>query len=437
MTRLFAAVLLGALCATAAAQPAATDVSSFNPEDAIAPVSSLEGPGIKIGEGSLLHPVFGVESGYISNVFYTHDNVVDAALIRVLAQIGTGTLNQPRLAPSPGDQASAGSDDGALRYRADLRLAYDAMLSGSDTISSTGGLSIGGSAHGMANPLGPFSFQFDEDFQRLIRAANFESTVDTDRDVNALRLALLYHPQGRSVAGYLYYSNLIDVFEASSQSFANRWGNQVGIHPMWQWLPETQFYLDISEGLYSGIGADAKNKATSYPLLAKAGVATLLSFNLSAQLEVGYTNGFYSTGPSYSGVDVNASVGYRYANTGRALLTYQLLYNDSINANFYRDHVLRLELDQNFAGLTFMARPELYFRNYQGITVVMGPPSRDDVILSVVAGAHYNFKNWLSATLDYRLTLDSTDYRYGVAGFANENPSYTRHEILLGLRLAM
>jgi hypothetical protein len=44
-------------------------ISSFNPEDAVAPSSTIEGPGIKIGEGTVLRPVFGIETGFVSNVF--------------------------------------------------------------------------------------------------------------------------------------------------------------------------------------------------------------------------------------------------------------------------------------------------------------------------------------------------------------------------------
>ena len=47
-------------------------------------------------------------------------------------------------------------------------------------------------------------------------------------DINSLGLKLLYHPPGRSLGGYLYYNNTIDVFENSTQQFANRLLNQAG-----------------------------------------------------------------------------------------------------------------------------------------------------------------------------------------------------------------
>jgi opacity protein-like surface antigen len=83
-----------------------------------------------------------------------------------------------------------------------------------------------------------------------------------------------------------------------------------------------------------------------------------------------------------------------------------------------------------------MAQPEIHFREYNGVNIVMGPPVRNDVIISVIAGVHYNFRNWLAATLDYHFTQDSTDYTYMVDG-TTDDPSYTRHELLFGMRVAL
>ncbi|HEY5947188.1 MAG TPA: hypothetical protein VIV40_16910, partial [Kofleriaceae bacterium] len=64
-------------------------IGAFNPEDAVAPVSSIEGSGIKIGEGTVLRPVFGIETGFVSNVFYetSGEGPNGAGVLRLLAQI--------------------------------------------------------------------------------------------------------------------------------------------------------------------------------------------------------------------------------------------------------------------------------------------------------------------------------------------------------------
>jgi len=439
MIRLFTLTCVLVLStASALAQPAAdVTTATFDPESAVSPSNSeVEGKGVKIGEGSVLRPSFGLETGYVSNVFYTQSNPTGAGLLRLLAQIGTGSLSQARLA-SPSGEDQSGDNRGELEYRADLRAAYDLLLSNGRFVSDTGGLTAGLSLHGLTNPSGSVSFGFDEDFNRLIRATNFESSADTNRDVNSLRLSLLFHPHGRTLSGYLYYQNLIDVFEKNTQQFADRWDNVVGVRPQWQWLPQTQVYADVSEGIDSGLGK-ASTKVTSYPLIAKAGLATLLNVNTTINVEAGYTNGFYSSGPSFSGPLIGAQAGYRYSPLGRITALYQLQYQDSINANYYRDHVFQLSLRQMVEPLTFLIQPELRLREYSGITIVQGPPTRDDVIVSVLAGAHYNFRNWIAATLDYRFSTVQTNYRYmPIGGGTIDDPSYVRHEILLGVRAAL
>ena len=440
MTRLFASLaLLLSIEAVASADisPNELSISTFDPENAVAPVSAVEGPGIKVGEGTVIHPVFGLETGVVSNVFYDAADPRGAGLLRLLAQIGAGSMNGARLTPANSSDDGASPPDGKFQYRASLGVSYDLMLSGNDAVSGTGGLGIGGLLRGVTNPSGKWSFGFDENYMRLIRAANFETDANTNRDINTLGLKLLYHPPEASVTGYLYYNNTLDIFERSQQEFANRFQNKLGLHPQWRWLPQTVLFADISQGIYTGIGASKKQ--SSFPLTAVAGIQTLLSLKTTFSFQAGYTNGFYGGGPSYSAPTIGASLGYRYTPTGRAVLTYDWMYTDSVNANYYRDHVIRLSLQQLFAPFVLMAQPELHFREYSGVnTIVMGAqPTRDDVIISVVAGLHYNFRNWIAATLDYHFTDVTTNYLYMAAPGLTDDPSFVRHELLLGMRVAM
>jgi hypothetical protein len=288
--------------------------------------------------------------------------------------------------------------------------------------------------------MGRWSFGVDEDFSRLIRATNYETDANTNRDINTLGLSLLYHPRDHSIGGFLYYNNTIDVFERSQQSFADRMFNRIGLHPMWQWLPQTQVYGDISESIVTGIGSTSGTpaKATSYPLSVLAGISTLFTVKTTFNLFAGYTNGFYSSGPSFSAPQLGAQLGYRYSPLGRATLLYALQYQDSINANYYRDHVIQLSVQQMLVPFVVMVQPEIHFREYNGVDVVSGPPTRDDLIFALVAGVHYNFRNWLAATLNYRFSAVQTDYRYmPLGGGMIDDPSYARHELLLGMRIAM
>lgn len=453
-----ATVLLGAATATASADVALGassapgmggefTIASFDPQNAVAPISSVEGPGWKVGEGTVLHPVVGLETGVVSNVFYEQNNPSAGGVMRLLAQIGAASLNQSRLnpnaaltleGPESGDNPALRGDKGELQYQASARVAYDQMLSSKHSVSQSGGLGAGLSVRGMVNPMGTIAFGFDENFLRQIRAQNFETPDNVNRDGNSLRLTMLLQPRGRSVSGYLYYQNIIDVFENYGEIYASRMLHHVGLHPQWRWLPQTVVYGDASLGVVSGLGADAAStrKSSSMPLTLKAGISTLLSPKTSLSTQLGYGNGFYASGPSYSAPLVDVLGTYHYSPLGRVGASLGLQYTDSVNANYYRDYVARVFVQHAVSPLVLVVQPELHVRQYQGVTVP-GPMVRDDLVFAMVGGAHYNFRNWLAATLDYRFSTVGTSYRYMDAQGDVVDPSYVRHDLLLGVRAAM
>ena len=417
--------------------------ASMDPGDALNPVSIVSGPGIKIGEGTVFHPSIGIETGVVSNVFYQDAGTVTSGLLRILAEVGTGSLPSQRInirstgedQDSQTQQTLTSNSPGDFQYSADLYATWDQYLSTNNAVAAQGGLGGGVLLRGIVNPQRPIQFAFQEHFSRLIRATNFESQNDTNRDVNQLSLRLNFMPSGRSINGYLYYQNTIDVFESNNQQFANRLQNLVGVRLNWQWLPMTRIFADVSEGYYTGLGDS--QKVNSYPFTAIAGIQTALSLNTTINAHAGYSNGFYASGPSYSSLDAGLLFGYRYSPLGRVTALYSYSHQDSINANFYRDHTLQASIEQYFVPFVVFARSELRFREYDG-TIVMGTNGnvRNDVIISGTLGMRYSFREWIAATLDYQLSLVQTDFKYNAGGGLVDDPSYVRHELLLGVRAA-
>ncbi len=433
---------LGVLLAMTVPASAQT-VATFDPSDAVAPISVVEGPGVKVGEGTVLHPIFGVETGFISNVFHEDTNPNPAGLLRLLAQVGSGSLPLSRLtSPSlleldqAGDEQVSVENAGDFQYRADLRLSYDLLLSTNSRTTDAGGLGVGGTFRGLVNPLRTWSFGFADEVRRLIRTANFETDADTNRIINDLKLRLFFQPQGRTLSGYLRYDNTLDFFERDRQRFASRVQHTFGTRVMWRLFPMTRLYVDGSIGVFGALGSESQ-KVSSNPLNVVAGIQTLLSLNVTVSALAGYTNGFYSAGPSFSAPVFGAELGYRYSPLGRFTVMYHYTHQDSVNANYFRDHVLRFWLQQMYVPFALTVQPELHFRQYQGVIAgVMGPPTRNDVLFSLAAGVHYNFRNWIAGTLGYNFSLVQTDYRYMTDG-ALDNPSYIRHELLAGMRVAL
>jgi len=101
----------------------------------------------------------------------------------------------------------------------------------------------------MVAPMNPVSFGIREDFTRTIRASNFETPENVNRDVNMLRMLLLLHPPGRTLSAYLYYQNTIDIFENNLGIYPDRIAHVFGLHPTLQLFPRTQVYPHIPQPL--------------------------------------------------------------------------------------------------------------------------------------------------------------------------------------------
>ncbi|MDB4963233.1 MAG: hypothetical protein JWP01_3232 [Myxococcales bacterium] len=429
-------LFVAALAVPAAADDSIDSISDSGPSIAptgiMAPISIVEGPGIKVGEGTVLHPILGLETGFVSNAFYEETDPVATGILRLVAQIHTASLSRQRLAIPDGNDIP--ENLGSHQYRAGLRLSYDLYLSGRDSLQDQGGLGVGALLRGHVLPQSTWSFLYLDNFERVIRATNFESQERTNRDINRLQLGVQFAPEGRSVKGLLHVENVIDYFEDDTQQFANRMQNSVGLSVSWRFRPVTVFFGDLTQGYFTGIGDSTK--VDSFPLTVAGGIQTLLSLKTTLVARIGYTNGFYESGPNFSAILGGLQFGYRYTPTGRITGLYEYTHQDSINANFYRDHAVRLNIEQELAPFLLTLAPEARLRRYQGVTRVVpgGSDTRDDVILSVTGGLRYHFRDSLAGIIEYRLTAVETDYMTGVFG---DDPSYVRHEIIAGVRAAL
>jgi hypothetical protein len=428
MTRLSLAVLavLIALGSTAMAQQ--TEVSDV-----------VEGAGIKVGEGTVIHPVLGVESGIVYNVFYEEGSAdpVTSGLLRVIGEIAVGSLPPERL-QGPAEEPEEVKNYGDLAFRAELHAQYEEYLSGRDDVRAHRNIAFAGLMRGLVYPQRTWQFGFEDDIRRETRPTNFESTQDTDRIINRVGLALRYRPAGRALSGTLSYSNTIDYFEDANQQFANRMSNIGKLEVGWQLFPVTRVSGEVSFGVVSGFGSRS-TRPTSLPLRINAGIQTALTVKTSVAARLGFAKGFYDNGPDFTFITGGLRFGYRFSPQGRLSLLYDYDFQDSINANYYTDHAILGKLEQiirNF-GLSFGA--EVRFRHYGGVIMEVDPtrPNRDDVIFAAIFSGAYNFRHWIAATLDYRFQTDQTDFRYvPQAGSPPDDPSYTRHQVMVGVRAA-
>ncbi len=403
-----------------------------------APVAAVvEGGGVKVGEGTVIHPIIGIETGVVSNVFYESNNTNLVGLLKIIGELALGSLPAERM------QASSEQDDelrnfGDLAFRAWIHTEYNEYLSSNDNVQAQRDLGLQLSAQGIVFPKRTLQFAFSDDFRREIRPVNFESSEDVDRDINRIGLQLRYRPRNRTLHGSLQYTNVIDYFEDESQQFANRIQHSFGVTASWQWLPITRVYADASIGVFDGLGSES-TRPTSFPLRVNLGIASALTVKTSLNARVGFAKGFYETGPDFTNITTAIQFGYRFSPQARFAAAYTYDFEDSINANFYRDHAFKVRMEHRLDRFAFSAGAEVRLRQYRGIIseVMTTETDRNDLIFAAPLGAIYNFRNWIAATLDYQVQIVQTDFRYNPdMNDPLDDPSYVRQSLMLGVRAA-
>src|SRR5581483_10871616 len=131
--------------------------------------------GVSVGEGTVLRPQVGVETGVVSNVFYTNNNPIAAGLVRVLAELGAGSLPNQRLLErstsqgvDPGEALQSATyggqptSAGVFQYSFNLYADYERYLSENNAVEQQGGLAGGLLFRGIVNPEHPLQLAFQE-----------------------------------------------------------------------------------------------------------------------------------------------------------------------------------------------------------------------------------------------------------------------------------
>lgn len=425
----------------------------------------VTGAGILVGESTVMHPVAGVETGVVSNVFFEEDAGRTAGMIRLAGEVAFASLPPERLNnpdrsaydrpvwkkwrgdiyttyDGPYWRDDSGESDGAegenpgappkLEFRAGARAFYEEYLSGAETVRAQRNLGLEGNVHVHVNPYETVAFTVDDDLTRAIRPTNFESEGDLDRWINNVRLGMRIQAGGRALVPEFRFHNRIDYFESSNAAFANRIQTSIGGHLNWWYTQHTRLYFDASIGFFGGLGGGASGieKASSMPLRLLLGGRTPFSETTALNLYAGFAKGFYGAGPDFTGPLVGATFSWAQNDFRRLRLGYRYDFQDSINANFYSEHALEASLVQQIDRLILEGRGEMHLRHYDGVPMVLaGGPTRDDFIFAVSANARYVLRRWLGLTAQAQLVTDQTGYRAN----GTDNPSYTRFELFGGV----
>ncbi len=460
VTAIAGATAVVCLLAPSIASAQTSQVLGRNWEDAVS------APGVKIGEGTVLHPVAGAETGIINNVFYEDTDGRTAGVFRIVGELAIATLppgrqgsdetDKPAWTPWAGgiyqtydgpffrtDSDADSENVGAppkMEFRAGLRAFYEEMISGTQAVRDQRNLGLNANAHLHLFPYETFAFTIDNDLTRAIRPTNFESSQDLNRWINNFRLGMRIQMGGRAIVPELRYTNRIDYFESSNSRFANRVQHNFGLKVNW-WLARfTQFYFDGSFGLFQGLGDNMVDgvefKRSSSPLRLRLGTNTALTEKVSTQAYIGFGKGFYSSGSDFTGILASIGITYKFNPFGNFGLNYSYDFRDSINSNFYTEHKIAATITQQIDRLLLEGRGGLHLRHYDGIPMTISNESvRNDFIIALSGVGKYLLRDWLAATASIQLASDQTQFRSTSEGNIDD-PSFTRFEIFAGMAAA-
>lgn len=411
-------VLLGALALVAGPTMAAAQDANI-----------VEGPGYKVGEGTVVHPDASIEAGFTSNTFRNEGNV-PAGIIRMLISASLAsagpertnnadTLLPPESGPSEPPKVSF-RFGGQLGWEQYIAFTNDANERERVQAQSNFPLELDGEV--IAYPQGRTSFKIRDQFERTTEPRKNESAGSLTRDINELYLGLDHKPGGGALLFGARYQNLIDRFESPDSAFANRMNHTVSARAEWQWLPITRLFADASFGFFGGLGGDS-TKTSSNPLRIAIGAASAITERTTLRGNIGFGKGFYSAGSDFTNVIGGLQFGYRYSPFGRITTAYSYNFQDSMQANFYRDHALIVRLDQQLGRVVLDGGFGARLRAYRGDPMT----AHDAFIVDGFLRGHYVFRDWLAAVAAVNIYSDNTS-----DGFI----SYQRFDLFAGLNAA-
>ncbi len=397
--------------------------------------------GINVAEGMLLHVGAGAEAGYDSNVFYGNSSAGGVTSSGILRTTAFAELtNSSRTTGTP---AGLSFDvRGGLTYR---RYTSDDpnVVRYRDAFQPAAGLSLG---YGT----GRLSFQLTDSFIRLEDPPYAKSTAGPlARDSNLAAAEMRYAPGGGRINTLLRYSNIVDIFESSQFSYASSVTHQLLLDVSWKWLPKTAVFVqgNISYVTYL---ESMTPKVSSYPLHVIGGLRGLITPKLSLNVSVGYSNAFYASGATTSGIwgstFFEAQGTMTPTPTSRVVLGYHHDFANSVISSFsYDDSVYASYVQQLGGRLAFDLSGRYSHRQYEQLLFDPTPgASRADNSISVGATLDYFIRNWIYAGVGYSLAANISDYHLpdtmvtdpatgAVTRIPGASVDYTKHQVFARL----
>jgi hypothetical protein len=369
--------------------------------------------GIQLSDDLLLHSGVGVEYGYDTNVFYTNTDAQGSAILRVMPylELTNATRNGPAARDVTFD-ARAG-----LQYRHYFSDAQDLQSYRDSWMPNAGlSLSLGGASQ--------FGFAVADVFARIEDPPYANGGViigaAIDRYNNQASLEGRWSPGGGRLTSLLRFTDMVDYYKGQ-YDYANALTNTLTLDIAWKWLPKTAIFLDVSQGDVDYLNntvntvTNQVSKVSSFPLRVTAGLRGLLTEKTSALLQLGYVNGFYSSGGSTTGflgsTFAEAALTVRPTQLSRVVVGARHDFLNAVIANFAYEETIYLSYVQQLAGRFALDVSGRYaYLSYEGNLVdpLAAMQGRVDNFVQGGVTLDYFMRSWVYLGVGYSLLDNSS-----------------------------
>ncbi len=408
--------------------------------------SKTEGTGIRLGNFEL-HPGFGAEFGYDSNVFYADKNLQDSMFLRAVPHLKLSTIGEKR-----SQQGEAGGGEGtppSLAFTGTLSLAAYHFFQEQvqDSVAANASLNL------FILPKRPVNFVVRENFSRSIRPfaqnPNSGSATNFARDTNEVGADMFLRSRSDVLDGNIGYTFGYDAFEADVFKYYNSYQHRVNANMSWRFFPYTAllFQNELEHQSYPN-----KDKSPTLVLSDNTRVRSLVGLNGAVTKRIaiialaGFAAGFYDTNSEYNNAvgRIEGKVGI--TNTSSISLGYSRDYMRSFVGNFMQDDRVYFTSDvlinrqfylRGDASLTFAKYGAMLDKNG---TQIGTSRNREDKFLTIAGLAEYRISDIVGVNLSGRYIADFTDFDFTYITSTGAQPivdpaRYKKFEVIFGVRL--
>jgi hypothetical protein len=351
------------------------------------------GNGIRLGDKMILHLGLGVEFDYDTNVFYQDSGLTGAFFLRLAPSFDLS--NSPRHATRIIDFSLYGG------------MSYVEYLTSDSTLSQHRQFGVDAGVKASFFSASPYTFTLFDNYVRATQPPYIKTDNNFDRDRNEAGLRVSLAPGGGRLVLYLGYLFGLDYFELAPLTAYNLLYHQFDLRLSWKFLPKTALYIAATEVINTY--SDPTAHPNSYPFHVTAGLQGLITPKLTANVWIGYGNGFYVAGPNPNSVVAGLQMSWKPTLLSSGAVGYEHDFQNSLLGSYYDLDTVYVSWTQLVWRFTGFLRLSYANERFQGVQPIQATTNGTDNYVTLNSRVDYPFKDWLIGSVGYDLYFNHSD----------------------------